>query len=94
MFVSQRRFNELQRKFIALDEANDRLIEKWNAVCKEINAKGGDAFLKHGVLPSEVPSPFDQTTINKLIRLCHPDKHNNSPVSTEMTQLLLSMRDK
>lgn len=30
--------------------------------------------------------------IKRLIRLCHPDKHGNSKLATEMTQWLLSMR--
>lgn len=31
--------------------------------------------------------------IDRLIRLCHPDKHKNSKASTEATQWLLSVRD-
>lgn len=37
-------------------------------------------------------SQFSQEQIDKLIRLCHPDKHYNSKNATEITQLLLSMR--
>lgn len=35
---------------------------------------------------------FSAEEINQLIRLCHPDKHNNSKSSTEITQKLLQMR--
>jgi len=31
--------------------------------------------------------------IDRLIRLCHPDKHKNSPASTQATQWLLEIRD-
>ena len=32
--------------------------------------------------------------IEQLIRLCHPDRHGDSQVATEMTQWLLAMRSK
>jgi|11BtaG_2_1085332.scaffolds.fasta_scaffold39859_2 recombinational DNA repair protein (RecF pathway) len=31
--------------------------------------------------------------IKRLIRLCHPDKHDNSTLSTEMTKILNDMRE-
>lgn len=40
------------------------------------------------------PAPFGEGTLKKLILLCHPDRHDNSPLSNEVTQLLLSMRKK
>lgn len=30
--------------------------------------------------------------VRKLLQLCHPDKHNNSPNATEITKWLLSIR--
>lgn len=35
-----------------------------------------------------------QGRIMDLIRLCHPDRHGGSAVSTEVTQILLDIRDK
>jgi hypothetical protein len=35
---------------------------------------------------------LDKDRLRKLIHLCHPDKHNNSTLATEMTQWLLSQR--
>jgi hypothetical protein len=29
----------------------------------------------------------------RLIRLCHPDRHNNSAASTEATKYLLELRE-
>lgn len=31
--------------------------------------------------------------IRKLIQLCHPDRHDGSPLAVEMTQKLLKMKD-
>ena len=36
---------------------------------------------------------LDTDTIKKLLYLCHPDKHNNSLTSNEMTKFLLKKRD-
>lgn len=38
-------------------------------------------------------SDFSREELDKLIRLCHPDKHGNSKASTEITQKLLSLRE-
>lgn len=35
---------------------------------------------------------FSQDEIRTLIRLCHPDKHNDSDSATTMTQRLLELR--
>ena len=45
--------------------------------------------------PSPSPQmPLDPKRVEQLIRLCHPDKHQNSRAATEMTQWLLSQRRK
>lgn len=38
--------------------------------------------------------PFTRDEMTKLISLCHPDKHNDSPIATMMTQKLLELRSK
>lgn len=35
---------------------------------------------------------FTQDEIKRLIRLCHPDRHNNSDIAKEITQKLLELR--
>jgi len=37
-------------------------------------------------------SSLDPSKVKRLLGLCHPDKHNNSKMSTEMTQWLLEQR--
>lgn len=47
--------------------------------------------------PASTPAPtgsLDPATIRKLIGLCHPDRHNNSETSNEITRWLLSQRKK
>lgn len=83
MFVSKKRYQELESKFL-------RLLIKWDTLVDEINSKGGQVFLDHAKL--NAPSQFSQSEINQLIRLCHPDKHDNSVIATEMTKKLLAMR--
>jgi hypothetical protein len=41
-------------------------------------------------LQQERTIPDDK--LKRLIQLCHPDKHGNSKVSTEVTQWLLDLR--
>lgn len=37
-------------------------------------------------------SQFTKEEIERLIRLCHPDKHGGNKAATEMTQKLLRLR--
>ena len=46
--------------------------------------------------PLRQPTPISPDTVmlDRLIRLCHPDKHGGSPVSNEVTTWLLGQRTK
>ena len=47
--------------------------------------------------PVREPEITDKEAVEKLktlLLLCHPDKHNDSPQSEEMTRWLLSLREK
>ena len=67
-------------KAIYLDLKRD-----WNNLIEELNSKGGQEFLDKAVL-------FSDKEINTLIRLCHPDKHNQSTASNDITAKLLKIR--
>lgn len=41
----------------------------------------------------EVPTEFI-LNLKKIISLCHPDKHAGSEVATEITKMLLNLRDR
>lgn len=40
------------------------------------------------------PAPLDRARIRQLLQLCHPDRHDQSPLAGEVTTWLLSMRGK
>lgn len=42
--------------------------------------------------PVPVVATIDAELLPKLIKLCHPDKHDNSDLSNEVTAILLGMR--
>jgi hypothetical protein len=44
------------------------------------------------LLKSQKAAPIPEDKLKKMIMLCHPDKHNGSKTSTEITQWLLSLR--
>jgi len=85
MFVSSKKYNELASDAAEILEKYEKLIRKWNKLINRINAKGGESFL-------DTPR-LTESEINKMIRLCHPDKHDQSAVSVEITKKLLSMRE-
>lgn len=81
--------NELKSIMISknhLQTIYDVLIRKYTALKGEIP--------EVRIETKTIIKSMDNDTIKKLIRLCHPDKHNNSKISTEMTQLLNSLKDK
>lgn len=41
-----------------------------------------------------LPLVLSQDKVNELIKLCHPNRHNNSKESNEMTKWLLAQRKK
>lgn len=42
----------------------------------------------------EAPQALDPALLKKLLMLCHPDKHKDDPVATEVTKWILSERQK
>lgn len=64
------------------EKASSVTINGLNMVISELRARAA----------STPTGSFTQDVLMKIIALCHPDKHDNSPSSTEITKLLLSMR--
>lgn len=88
MLVSSSKYKKLEIEFFALRFQYAAHVEKWNALVKRINAKGGEAFLE-----STTPAPqFSDEEIKTLLQLCHPDKHAGKDSATRITQKLLSLR--
>lgn len=70
-----------------------RVVSKLNGLIEQINAKGGADFLEYGVL--NPVNQFTKEEIDRLIRLCHPDRHEGvrQQSATEMTQKLLQIKE-
>lgn len=97
MFVTQTIYNKLARELNSAilhletyKKAHARVTGNWNELVERINAKGGEDFLEHGVL--NPPSQFSKEEVDRLVRLCHPDKHNGSIVANEITKKLLKLK--
>lgn len=73
------------------DKALLFLQEEYQAQTKVLHAT--TRKLARGASPS-APASIRPERVKQLIRLCHPDKHGDSQVATEVTQWLLSMRSK
>jgi hypothetical protein len=73
------------------------LLVDWNDLVDRLNARCGkhgvDKFVANAVMPEDVPSQFTQAEIQKLILLCHPDKHDGKQMAVELTQKLLKLRN-
>lgn len=91
MFVSKSKYREAVNRAAMFEAQVKAHAQKWNDLVRQINQKGGQQFLDHGVYPPP-PSQFTQDEIQKLIMLCHPDKHNGKPMAVELTQKLLKLK--
>ena len=72
--------------------------EPWKKVCIKcyIQAKRKEESGRRDPPPRREPPPrtsgVDKELLKRLIILCHPDKHNGSKMSVEVTQKLLQMK--
>ncbi len=90
MFVLQSTYRRLEAEHAATLRAYRCLNDKWNSLVRQVNSKGGERFLVEGKIDGG--SPFTVADINRLLSLCHPDKHDGKRVAIEMTQRLLALR--
>lgn len=79
MFVSQ-------SEYLLLLQQHTALVQEWNHLVGQINARGGEAFLQGS------QNPFSMSEIRTLIKLCHPDKHAGNSEAEEITRKLLDLR--
>lgn len=78
----------LEKKIIKYKEAYQRLYSQWDWLTDIIFEKGGQEFLENATLEPT----FTQEELRFLIQQVHPDKHNNSKISSDVMVKLLSMR--
>ena len=95
MFVSREKYKQAAQAVIALADAfneltkkHTQLLNEWNELVALINEKGGQAFLE-----GSKDEQLSDEDIQKLILLCHPDKHGGKPIASEMTRKLLEIRE-
>jgi hypothetical protein len=60
-------------------------------ICFACDSLGNPRFTKKDQQPKQYRVFLGH--IGTLLRLCHPDKHNNSEASTRVTKWLLEVRD-
>ncbi len=83
---------DLTKARVKLIDANMRIIELKSA----LNAMKNHLHEKSKKVDNEKSQQktFTDEELRKLVQLCHPDRHNGSKTSVEMTQLLNKLREK
>ena len=78
--------------FAALQAEREELLRKVSELQREVGRlrKGKDA---PGKSRENTAAP-DLALLRKMIKLCHPDKHKDSPEATEVTQWITAQMDK
>lgn len=93
--------DDILDKYIELQDKYINLMREYNYLVGRINAKGGEQFLHRGKLPEEftpqqAQPQFSLEEIERLIRLCHPNKHmanaSQERAANEITAKLLIVR--
>jgi hypothetical protein len=79
--IDQELYESLQRENTSLKETVQRLQADLRSAHRSRRAPPGGS-----TVPPE--------RVLQLIKLCHPDKHQNSELATEVTKWLLEMRNK
>lgn len=88
MFVLKKTYDKLRIDHLALQVVFKGLLARWNETVRRINAQGGEDFLS-GKL---TPKGLTEGDVDRLLMLCHPDKHDGKPMAVDMTARLLDLR--
>lgn len=67
----------------------------WRCKVEEENRQWYKWGYEEGQAGGKSPSSLGITKkeVTQLLQLCHPDKHNGSPLSTNLTKWLLTLRN-
>ena len=87
MFVSAKKYEYERKLRMEYQQRYSELVKEWNRVVGEINARGGWCAVMEAP-----PRQLDKADIQKLLSLCHPDKHGGKEIAQEMTVKLLKLR--
>ena len=91
-FVSKADYRKLQRENIDLEyQALSARLQAQDAM-NDARLAEMRMFEVQRTRSDSAPK-FDDTTLRKLISLCHPDRHNGKQSAQEMTTMLIEMRN-
>ena len=76
------KLNRLKDGYKEVVSEYDALIDKYNLLVRKYNSSRGQ----------KNDTQFSKDELQDLLRLCHPDKHNNSEKATKVTQKILELR--
>lgn len=91
MFVTRKKYDALRAD---LEHESKHCVQLLLKLHSEI---ANNVRLRRQLMVRVQPAPTTQLTdsdIQRLLSLCHPDKHGGKASATEMTQKLLAMRGK
>lgn len=89
MFVLKSKYEVMGLRARVAELKYQLLLEEWNTLIRRINRHGGESiFSKKTGAPQ-----FDQEELQKLIQLCHPDKHDGKKMASDMTVKLLALKE-
>ena len=88
MFVRQSKYDTACRDNLVLSVKHQLLLAEYNALVERINDRGGEEFLTSAVIGNE---NFTVEELKRMVRLCHPDKHNGNKTSLTITKKLNKM---
>jgi hypothetical protein len=98
MFVTKSRYDQMaqlaanaQAMLAHATRLNNKHVEKLDALVTRINKLGGETFLRRGEA-QQASAIFTADDVQRLILLCHPDRHDGKPMATEMTAKLLALK--
>lgn len=92
MFGFFKEKKELEAKVKELELAHSFLLHKWNNLVRQINEKGGQAFL-NGMVPSPGNKQFTDAELRSILQLVHPDKHGGKASAIAITQKINAIRN-
>lgn len=95
MFVRQSTYDKLEASRNMWRGIAEGLLEDLAQMRQEVNLSRmlmQRAAQIRGDLERQLQEGLSGEDLDRLIRLCHPDKHNGSEAATKATQMLLAMR--
>ena len=99
MFVRQSKYDSLANQYFSLIRSNAQLncdygslANKWSTLVRRINDLGGETFLLRGEAKHK-QAQIAAEDVQRLLMLCHPDKHDGKQMATEMTAKLLKLKE-